>query len=96
MNFIWETNHNVDPVATKEDYGNCAVCGQPPPRGGAPGLDRPRGGGRHLRGVRGQRPLQRRQREALRCEQLMLNQDGEFPLQKVSASEQNLKEFTGI
>ena len=23
MNFIWETNHNVDPVATKEDYDNC-------------------------------------------------------------------------
>jgi len=23
VNFIWETNHNVDPVATKEDYDNC-------------------------------------------------------------------------
>ena len=23
MNFIWETNHNVDHVATKEDYDNC-------------------------------------------------------------------------
>ena len=23
VNFIWETNHNVDHVANKEDYDNC-------------------------------------------------------------------------
>ena len=42
-------------------------------RGRAPGLDRPWGGGHHLRGVRGQRPLHIRQPEAgHHCEQLLL------------------------
>ena len=33
MNFIWEANHIVDPVATKEDYDNCAVGNHHPEAG---------------------------------------------------------------
>ena len=33
MNFIWESNHNVDPVATKEDYDNCVFSNTEPEAG---------------------------------------------------------------
>ena len=33
VNFIWETNHNVDPVATKEDYDNCVFTNTEPEAG---------------------------------------------------------------
>ena len=33
MNFIWDLNHNVDPVASKADYDNCVVGNHHPETG---------------------------------------------------------------
>ena len=33
VNFIWESNHNVDPVASKEDYDSCVVGNHHPEAG---------------------------------------------------------------
>ena len=89
VNFIWDTNHNVDPVATKEDYDNCVVSNHHL-EAGPLAWTAPEGGGCDLCYLRGQRPLQRRQPEAgHHREQLLLDQDRDFRFQQVLLDKNN-------